>query len=328
MKNQSFLQKIFAYFLFLALSAITKGQTQTTPLQTRAFNSAANGTSGVVNDGPLSAGASETLDQFEKFNPALGTLVEVLLTVEVNANYSIQVTADSLIDSNALFSISIPSDGDNYIQAGLIYGPSNSVFGYAVTFDNASFPGLEFLDENPQDHGAPGNFQFSGSIEDIFGGFSGEGETPTSGSIPVTAEYFNPSDFIGTGNVVGLSFDLLTQISTSGTIDNLLTAGLQHSISFAAGNVTLQYVYLPSNSGPPPTITSYAKDGTNHTINFTGAPGVSGWLVKGSINLASFPNDHTSAAVFTESPAGVYQCTFALPSLATELKYFFRIERN
>lgn len=318
----------FPCFLWIALQAIAVGNTLT-PLQTKSFGSASNGiSSSVVNGGPLNTGVSQSLNEFEKFDPTLGTLVNVLLTVDVNASYLIEITSDSIIQPNDPFSILPEQNLSNLIQASVIYRPTNGDGGFSITFDNANYSGTSIENENPLEHGGPENFQFSRSESESFGGFANGGENPSFGTIPVSPDDFNPADFIGTGNVVGLEFGFFTEINTAATLVNLDNATINLSILLAAGNATLQYEYIPASTSPPLTVTSYSKDGTNHTIHFTGTPGISDWKLKGSTNLTSFATDHTLGALLQEVSPGVYRFNAALPTLSAEPKYFFRVEKD
>lgn len=160
MKYQPTPHPVLSFLLLLALPATTVAEQQTTPLQTIPFGGASGGGSEEIGSGTLSASVSQQLDQFEKFNPALGTLVEVLLTVEVNAYYAIDISSSSINDPDSPFSIEIYDDPETLIQASVIYAPTNASSGYSVTFDNESFNGASIYEENPGDWGAPDDFYF------------------------------------------------------------------------------------------------------------------------------------------------------------------------
>ena len=76
----------------------------------------------------------------------------------------------------------------------------------------------------------------------------------------------------------------------------------------------------------PFEIKYYSKDKFNHTINFTGESGLSGWKVKGGTDM-TFLIDHTPSSTITEPFLGHYQAIVPItdPNLN---KYFLRIEKN
>lgn len=73
-----------------------------------------------------------------------------------------------------------------------------------------------------------------------------------------------------------------------------------------------------------PSITATTKSGNTLTIDFKGSPGLTGWKLRGSTDLVTFPVDLTPNATITEPTAGNYRAILNLTT--TPARYFFRIE--
>ncbi len=88
------------------------------------------------------------------------------------------------------------------------------------------------------------------------------------------------------------------------------------------------YIFNGVEAVPSPglTITGTAKSGASFTIDFTAAAGLTGWQVKGSANLETFPDDLTAVTTFTELTPGNYRAVVDVTN-APAFRYFMRIER-
>lgn len=75
-----------------------------------------------------------------------------------------------------------------------------------------------------------------------------------------------------------------------------------------------------------PRIIAASKSGGNFIIDFTADPGLTGWQVKGSGDLAGFPDDRTALSTIVELSPGNYRATVSLAG-APATRYFLRIER-
>ena len=77
-----------------------------------------------------------------------------------------------------------------------------------------------------------------------------------------------------------------------------------------------------------PKVTSVSRSGDTLNITFTGPPSTApaSWVVMGSSNLSSFPNDKTAQSTITENPidSGLFQATVNLSGEGDS--YFIRIE--
>jgi hypothetical protein len=298
---------------------------EVTPVQTLPFTGGSDGTFTNLLSDPINLNIGEPLTGFQKFDPALGTLTEIRITAEVRATFGVGVSAEQVDDENSPFTVRFEDSGSDLLQVSVIYNPTGENFGKSLTIDNANSGSAGATGADPLDWGAPGGFSFSDSTGSEFGGFAGEGDTPTEGSLLTSDPDINLSDFVGTGTVPGLSITYAAQIENTGSLENVPEAFIEVEIGLEPGSVTLQYVYTPAAPAVPTKITGYTKSGTNHTILFTGEAGRSDWVVKGGNDLITFGTDHTAAATISETSAGVYQVLLSLPEL-TEPRYFFRIE--
>ncbi len=298
---------------------------ETTPVQTMSFERAGDGTfTDFFSDVFLDA--SQPLDEFDKFDPALGTLTEILFTIEVSASIELMVCADELSDEGELFSVRFEEGPGSSVQGSIIYAPSGENFGLSVTSDFGGINSVGDEDLDPVDYTVNGFFYFEESDREEFGGFAFGGNTVSAGSLLANHPDVNLSDFVGTGTVSGLSFNVIANLSNAGTLNNVPFAGIEASVGFEPGDATIQYVYTPGVGPADPTVlTAYEKSGSLHTLHFTGEPARTDWRIKGGTDLKTFPFDHTGAASISEPCAGVYRATFDLPAL-TEPRYFFRLE--
>jgi len=198
---------------------------------------------------------------FTKFDPSLGTLTNIFLSLEVNATLSLSVGADGL-DENSLdddpFSIqfqpALTSGGPpdftpprDLVRVAIVYLSSGPNIGLVVTSDEATIPNLGVT------NGLAADFDFDFDVLDentvTFGGFSNGDTTLTTGSIDPLAAGFDASDFVGVGTVTnGLTINSLVSLGVgpgSATSDNLDFPFLFADLSLEAGNVTLQYEFTP-----------------------------------------------------------------------------------
>jgi hypothetical protein len=115
----------------------------------------------------------------------------------------------------------------------------------------------------------------------------------------------------GTGN--GWSFVSIFDISPNGRY----ITGMGRRNGFQRG-----FLLRPVSIAPP-VITATARNGAVFTIDFTGTPGQTGWKIKGSTNLESFPADLTSSSTITEPIAGNYRAQVTVPGAPAS--YFLRL---
>lgn len=76
---------------------------------------------------------------------------------------------------------------------------------------------------------------------------------------------------------------------------------------------------------PQLDVSSVSLSGTIFTLQFTSEPGRTDFLLKGSPDLQSFPDDLTDDALLTEPGAGQYQMIIDVAGFPS--RYFFRLER-
>ena len=73
-----------------------------------------------------------------------------------------------------------------------------------------------------------------------------------------------------------------------------------------------------------PVIVAIEKSGSVLTVDFKASPGVTGWKIRGSADLASFPADLNPSATITEPSAGNYRAVVTLNTPPDH--YFLRVE--
>ena len=91
-------------------------------------------------------------------------------------------------------------------------------------------------------------FSYEETTDVTYGGFSEGGTTVTSGSLDFSNPNFVASDFVGSGNVMGLRVQnnfLLSNEPSMVQLNNLQGAFIEPQLGFQAGNATLQYVFTP-----------------------------------------------------------------------------------
>ena len=106
---------------------------------------------------------------------------------------------------------------------------------------------------------------------------------------------------------------------------NSITLNAQ-GVSFKNGDILqIDLEFAETINTERPEITGYLKDGSTHTIDFTGKAGRTDWKVLGSADLISFPTDHTTLSVIESSQSGRYRAVVNLPQLGNS-PHFFRIQ--
>lgn len=218
-----------------------------TPVQTVGFAGGEATVTGSDSDSSVRASYQTSITGLQKFDPSLGTLTRVLLSIEVNASASIRLYSDGIIDDQALFSLQHVDQGaETFVQTQIGYNYDGPLMRFlAISTGNLGTTGGTGLD--PADYSASG-FVYTDESSIVYGGFSGGGSTPRTGQILNTDNFYDSTDFVGIGEVTTLSvvsFADAYLTSTSFTIDNLDFADINTFTRVEAGNVTLQYEYAP-----------------------------------------------------------------------------------
>lgn len=219
-----------------------------TPIQTINFDSANDGTFTDFGT-PISLQARQDLTGFQQFDASLGTLQRVLFTVEISVEVSLSVDVDSLFDEDSPFSALVQAGFSDLQQAGIVYSPSGSTTGRAVTIDsgNIGSVGGEFLD--PIEFTDFGDF--FDEVSDAYGEvvFSGQ---PSTGELLASDPIFNMDDFVGTGFVQGLNVSAFADYSEF-VSENIDEAFVEASIFLAAGQATFSTNLSRKSPSRPPT---------------------------------------------------------------------------
>ena len=152
----------------------------------------------------------QSLTGFQKFDPSLGELEEVRLTITGSAYLEMTIFSDALEDPELPFTAIFESDfeeSDDLIDVGLTYNPSgtNLIIG----------PGLEFLQpgslgfegEDPADWTFD-TFYFEDYFSEDFFFYDGVDNPPLEVTIRMDEANVNPADFRGEGEVTGLAFEV------------------------------------------------------------------------------------------------------------------------
>lgn len=84
--------------------------------------------------------------------------------------------------------------------------------------------------------------------------------------------------------------------------------------------------YVFDLSAPELAIKSHLKRGLSHEMEFVYAEALSGWKVKGSHDLNSFPDDLTSVSTIVEISPGLNKAVVDVSGAPVD-RYFLRIER-
>ncbi|MGB6222765.1 choice-of-anchor E domain-containing protein [Haloferula sp.] len=229
-------RKVVLYSAILVAVPLSHNAQGATTSQTIGFNTVFGGNfydssnSGESGTGYLD---SISLSGFNKFDPALGTLTEVRVSLNIQASWNLGLQINDpdsqIIDPGNPFSIDFSLQ--SAIEAGVFYTPtgSNRLVSVATdtTFDSI---GLNFT-------GDTGNT--SASTGDSFG-------NPTAqGSIFPGVDEFNSADFVGVGTVQELTFGLLVPLDDIWITDNLNSAEAELSYQLEESDVTLEFIYTP-----------------------------------------------------------------------------------
>lgn len=219
-----------------------------TPVQTVSFLGGENSNNGTFGDTDINASYSAALTGFQKFNPSLGTLDAVLLTIQTDARVVIEISTSQLIDDGENFSVQLSDTGSKtFLQNNIAYNhPNGTRF---VVIESTSHNTVGGADLNPDDFGGSGNFSYTDSTEKVYGGFSGGGSTAKSGSISSTDSFYDADDFVGVGLVDALSVrnfaNLDVLLGDTAVLDNIdpFDVDVMVTARVESGDVTLQYDY-------------------------------------------------------------------------------------
>ena len=214
-----------------------------TPLQTLEFDGQGGGTSfdsSSVDPSDSWLLSASPVTGFTKFDPALGTLNAVLITVQVSADWTLSVDAQDVIDVNEAHSVDFSLA--TTLDAGVYYQPTNAAVLVSVASDQSFGPAISAYSEEPG--------PLSDSTSDVFGNYALYVTLTTGSILPSNSDFYAP-DFVGLGSVAGLDVGIFypfsgeswVLVNTSGA-----TAYLQGNLQ--GGEVTLQYDYTPI---PEPT---------------------------------------------------------------------------
>jgi MYXO-CTERM domain-containing protein len=219
-----------------------------TPLQTGNFDFQFDSDTYAADSGPQSLYSEVTLNGFTKFDPALGTLTKVLVSLEVEAGIFVDLFTDDIIDDQQLFSLEWDSS-NSLFQTSVAYKPTGSGIGLGVTFDLPSVPTLGGVDLDPADYSGgelPG-FSFSDSYGESYGAVGSGSGIPSTGEILASDPAFNLNDFQGVGSVEGLVLAMFADIDTAVFSDNIGSAslGVYMDVDNFGGKAQLQYEYTP-----------------------------------------------------------------------------------
>lgn len=251
----------FALPLALAalMACISEAPAALTAIQTVSFGGGTDSTFTNAADSTriiLNAG-TESIAGFTKFDPAFGTLREILITLQIEVSFQITLSAadDALLDPAQEFSFlyAFNSDQNQYLSGFLDYstldpdGDSRTGFSVAEVAGSIGPIGGENL--NPDDFtDVDGNSGFYYMQTDSV--VLSSGTNPVTGSIQADDPGIQIADFVGAnGNVQGLQVLGLFQANNTDTaysIENLNTPGgtfIEPLLDLAPGSVTLQYRY-------------------------------------------------------------------------------------
>ncbi|NBB79479.1 MAG: PEP-CTERM sorting domain-containing protein [Verrucomicrobia bacterium] len=187
------------------------------------------------------------LNGFTKFDPSLGTLNEVQLSIEVDATVSVAIESDSIIDDQSFFDLFL-EDTDSLFQVSAAYRPGGGSAATALTFDIGGFGSVGDLSLDPADFSFP-DFFYSDDVDDRFGDQFLQG-IPSEGTLLTSDPDYIASDFEGFGTVVAdaLGIEFIAELdagSFSFQIDNLDDAFIEFEVALSGGDATLIYDYTP-----------------------------------------------------------------------------------
>jgi hypothetical protein len=208
-----------------------------TATQTTTFNSNGDFSSTSLDGLQLNVFFSEQILGLNKFDPSLGTLLQVFLTVQIDGQTDYSLTVFNSFDEP--FSAEYSEGANDFAQAGITYRPGNSAFGFAVTVDSAYLPsalggtdlGIDSLNEIFVDG-------------DVFGAFALEGLASEGTIASGDAEFFEP-DFVGIGEIDTLFIEGFVDLVDGLFVENVDGGEIEAGINLNSGDVTLQYFYEP-----------------------------------------------------------------------------------
>ncbi|MEM0965316.1 MAG: PEP-CTERM sorting domain-containing protein [Verrucomicrobiota bacterium] len=238
------LKTLLASSTVFALSATLASASLLTPVQTINFGGSINDTFVSIDDSQISVDTSSPFTGFQKFDPSLGTLKQVLLTAQVSVEVSYLFEASDVFDVDEPFTAGYEPGFNDLVQTSVIYRPNDGFSGFAVTFDLNDVPVLGAFDEDPQNFIEDDFFFFTDEAFDSYGAFGIEG-LPSEGVIFSTDDEFVESDFVGSGEVTTLSLDSFVELNEMATLDNHGEPSLTITVEIVAGEATLQYEFIP-----------------------------------------------------------------------------------
>jgi hypothetical protein len=179
---------------------------------------------------------------FNKFDPSLGTLREIRLTVQVSVSFDASIEAEEVDDTSLPFDLAL--DLETGIDAGVFYLPSgNNILLFPATegYGSVNLGGAGY---DPNDFIFDDQFYFFDGASDQFGPFNDVGEV-TMGSLFASDPDVSLSDFVGIGPVQGLEVGVLVPLDNVWTVANIPYPFGSITVNLEAGEVTLTYVYEP-----------------------------------------------------------------------------------
>ncbi len=172
------------------------------------------------------ASARNIFTGLEKFDPSLGTLTGVALSIDFDYSYDIAVQAGNVTDP--AFNHSVSAAHEDRIVFRVLYRPDSST-SVVLAVEG---PALDTYIA-AGDAGAPPASNLT----------QGSG-TLTRALLDIT-ELVDLADFIGTGDVEALQIAPHLPWSLELTLDNLDAASAQINALQSPGTVSLQYTYIP-----------------------------------------------------------------------------------
>lgn len=144
---------------------------------------------------------TENITGLPKFDPSLGTLQEIRLSVTGSANIEIALFSGSIEDESQLFTAYFDPDLDGNsstsVDVGLFYSPSGENVGYGIGLEFYSPPSLGFEDEDPQNWTFDSTFYFDDYVNDDFFFYDGVDESPLQITLAADDPTLNLDDFVG-----------------------------------------------------------------------------------------------------------------------------------
>lgn len=236
--------------LVMFLGGLPGAGAATTAVQTISFSSSSLLEAGAGLEDSFFMATARSLDGFTKFDPSLGTLTNIFLSVEVDVSLRLELIATELDPPDAgTFTVRFESVAPNFVRTGIIYNSSDPGRFLNVTSDEAIIPTIGVIDALTEDFDFDPDFG-DGFFEETtinFGGFANGGTTLATGSIDPFDLNVDISDFVGTGLVTGLRLRTLARINAGVgfTVENINNPFLGVESRFQAGNATLQFVFTP-----------------------------------------------------------------------------------